>query len=222
MNAQVVVLDHIGDVAHAGTDRETGTMLMRLVDLLKTKQITALFTQLTKKDESTLDRSDLDISSLVDTWLFLRDIESSGERNRALYVLKSRGMAHSNQVREFLLTDHGVELVDVYVGTEGVLTGSARLAQEIRATAAESARAQSAESKRRERNRRREALEARISALRKEFEAAEEEFDAYDAEEAARMHSALESMQAMKKSRKADNGSAGTRNPGRERSAPRK
>ena len=98
-------------------------MLMRLIDFLKAQQITALFTSLTHGGDA-LEQSQAGISSLIDTWLLLRDIELGGERNRGMYVLKSRGMAHSNQIREFLLTDHGIELKDVYVGPEGVLTGS--------------------------------------------------------------------------------------------------
>ena len=96
---------------------------------LKSNQITALFTSLTS-NASILESTDVGISSLIDTWLLLRDIELSGERNRGMYVLKSRGMAHSNQIREFILTDHGVELREVYIGASGVLTGSARIAQE--------------------------------------------------------------------------------------------
>src|SRR5206468_1972502 len=93
---------------------------------------TALFTNLASPGEADLERTDLGVSSIVDTWILLRDIELGGERNRGMYVLKSRGMAHSNQIREFLLTDRGIELRDVYVGPEGVLTGSMRLAQEAR------------------------------------------------------------------------------------------
>jgi len=109
--------------------------MMLLVDFLKTQQITCMFTSLTRGGAA-LEHSEVGISSLIDTWLLLRDFESGGERNRGLHVLKSRGMAHSNQVREFLLTDHGVELRDVYVGAAGVLTGSARLTQEAQEKAA--------------------------------------------------------------------------------------
>ena len=93
-------------------------MLMRLIDYLKMQQITTLFTSLTSAGEC-LEQTEVGISSLMDTWLLLRDIEVDGERNRGLYILKSRGMAHSNQIREFLLTDHGVELLDVYLGPAG-------------------------------------------------------------------------------------------------------
>jgi circadian clock protein KaiC len=206
MNAQVLVLDHIGNLTRAGNEHETAIMLVRLIDFLKMKGITAIFAHMIARDEHVTDATDLDVSSLVDTWLSLRDIESNGERNRALYVLKSRGMAHSNQVREFRLTDHGVELVDAYIGMQGVLTGSARIAQEAHEKAAALEHEGTHRAKERERARKREALEARITALRKEFAAEEEESDALGAEETAREQVALEGRQAMTRSRKADNG----------------
>src|ERR1700722_1051329 len=97
---------------------------MRLVDFLKQKEITVMLTDL-KKAEA-LERTEEAISSLVDTWLVLRDIESNGERNRGLHILKSRGMSHSNQVREFFLSDTGVQIADVYLGPHGMIRGSAR------------------------------------------------------------------------------------------------
>ena len=106
-------------------------MLLRLVDFLKEEQITALLTTLTGGSDA-LEQTEVNISSLVDTWLLLRDIESGGERNRGLYILKARGIAHSNQIREFLLTSRGVELRDVYLGEAGLLTGSARVTQEAK------------------------------------------------------------------------------------------
>ena len=124
-----------------------------------------------------------DISSLIDTWLLLRDIESGGERNRGLYVLKSRGMAHSNQIREFRLTDHGVELLDVYLGPGGVLTGSARLAQEARERAEETLREQEIERKQAQVEAERKALEAQIAALQAKLTAAEQEMKLAAAQE---------------------------------------
>jgi circadian clock protein KaiC len=169
----VVVLDPIGNLTSAGTEIDTTAMLTRLMDYLKSEGITAFWTSLTSGSES--EKTDVGISSLVDTWLLLRDIELSGERNRAMYILKSRGMAHSNQIREFLLTDHGIELSDVYLGPEGVLTGSARQAQEARERASALTRAQEMEAVRRELQRKQEAMEARVTAMRKEFEAAQAE-----------------------------------------------
>jgi circadian clock protein KaiC len=87
------------------------SMFMRLVDNLKSRNITGLFTTLTLGGEA-LEETDLAISSLIDTWILLRVIETDDIRNRGVYILKSRGMAHSNRIRNFLLTDHGVELVD--------------------------------------------------------------------------------------------------------------
>ena len=127
----IVILDPINAFVMGENQTEVKTMLLRLVDFLKMKRITAFFTSLTSAGEN-MEITDVYISSLIDTWLLLRDIEIGGERNRGLYVLKSRGMAHSNQIREFKLTNHGIELLDVYVGPEGVLTGSARLSQETK------------------------------------------------------------------------------------------
>src|ERR1700722_14732536 len=198
-----VVLDPIGSLIQAGNRRDAHTMLIRLIDFLKQRQVTAFLTNLTSGGEA-LERTDVEISSIVDTWLFMRDIELDGERNRALYVLKSRGMAHSNQLREFLLTPQGVELMDVYVGPERVLTGSSRLSQEARETAAALARQQDAERKDRDRMRKREALEARIVALRKEFEVEEAEAETASTEDVSREEAIAENREAMSRSRQAD------------------
>jgi circadian clock protein KaiC len=165
---QVVILDPLNSFVFGGNETEVKAMLIRLVDFLKTKQITGFFTNLTAGGGA-LEQSEVAISSLIDTWLLVRDIEIGGERNRGMYILKSRGMAHSNQIREFLLTDHGVELRDVYVGESGVLTGSARLAQEAQEKAAMTTRNQEVELRRVELERKRTSLEAQIAALRAEF-----------------------------------------------------
>ena len=178
-------------------------MLIRLIDFLKEREVTAFLTNLTSGGEA-LERTDVEISSIVDTWLFVRDIELDGERNRALYVLKSRGMAHSNQLREFLLTPQGVDLLDVYVGPEGVLTGSSRLSQEAREKAAASARQQDAQRRDRDRRRKREALEARITALRKEFEVEEAEAETASEEDVSREAMIVDNREAMSRSRQAD------------------
>ncbi|MGB9361812.1 MAG: circadian clock protein KaiC, partial [Candidatus Sulfotelmatobacter sp.] len=206
---QVVVLDPVGSLIQAGNRRDAHVMLIRLIDFLKQKAITAFLTNLTGGGDA-MERTDVEISSIVDSWLFVRDIELGGERNRAMYVLKSRGTAHSNQLREFLLTERGVDLLDVYVGAEGVLTGSSRLSQEAREKAEALARQEEAERRNRERKRKREALEARIAALRKEFEAEEEEAATLDAQESARESILGEERNAMARSRRADepNGSS--------------
>jgi len=181
---QVVIYDPLNSFINGGNANEVKSMLMRLVDFLKTNQITGLFTSLTSGGDA-LEQSEVGISSLIDTWLLVRDIEIGGERNRGLFVLKSRGMAHSNQIREFLLTDHGVKLRDVYVGASGVLTGSARLAQEAQEQAGKLTRQQETEHRQLKLDRKRKALEAQIAALRAEFEAQETEtFDIIRQEQA--------------------------------------
>lgn len=200
---RVIVIDPISTLVQAGELRSATAMLTRLIDFVKGQQITALMTNLTESGAA-LEGTDVKVSSLVDTWLFLRDVEANGERNRALYVLKSRGMAHSNQLREFVLTDHGIQLLDVYVGPAGVLTGSSRLAQEAREKAASLARQQEMESRQRERKRKQEALEARILALRKEFEAEDREGQRLATEETERERVMTLDRDVMASSRKAD------------------
>jgi len=170
----IVILDPINTFVVGDKENEIKTMIMRIVDFLKASQITALFTSLTSNDNA-IESSDAGISSLIDTWILLRDIELSGERNRGMYVLKSRGMANSNQIREFILTGRGVELRDVYIGASGVLTGSARIAQEALEAAEVLTRKHDVEQKKRELERKRKALEARIAKLHADFESVESE-----------------------------------------------
>jgi circadian clock protein KaiC len=164
-----VVVDPITSLLAAGAAADVQPMLLRLIDFLKQRKLTALLTSLTSSG-GTAEASDVGISSIVDTWLLLREIELSGERNRGIYVLKSRGMAHSNQLREFRFTDSGIELADLYLGPAGVLTGSARLAQEAQEQSAAVTRRQQIERKQRTLERRGAALEAQITAMRAEFE----------------------------------------------------
>ena len=168
----VVVVDPVTNLLMVSTQNEVRSMLTRLVDFMKTQGITAIFTSLTAA--GALEASEADVSSLMDTWLLLKNIEVGGERNRALYVLKSRGMEHSNQIREFVLTDDGLRLLDVYLGPEGVLTGSARVSQEMREKAVVTFRRQELDTQRRELERKRRIFEARMIMLRAEFEAEEE------------------------------------------------
>jgi circadian clock protein KaiC len=169
----IVILDPITNLISAGTHAEVKVMLTRLIDFLKSGEITALFTNLTFGGTD-LGQTDVGISSLMDTWLLLGDYESNGERNHLIYVMKSRGMAHSNQIREFLFTDEGVQLLDVYVGPSGVQMGAARHAQETREKAEAVMRQQEIERTGRDIERKRQALELHIAALRTEFEAQEE------------------------------------------------
>ncbi|MFN0158343.1 MAG: circadian clock protein KaiC [Bacteroidota bacterium] len=168
----VAVLDPVNAFVLEQNQNEVKSMLLRLVDFLKMKQITAFFTSLTAADDN-IEITDVYFSSLIDTWVILRDLESGGERNRALHVLKSRGMVHSNQIREFLLTGRGIELLDVYVGAGSVLTGSARLSQESRDHAEQILRQQEILRKEVRLKHRRTAMEAQLIALRSEFEAEE-------------------------------------------------
>ena len=167
---RVVVLDPVSSLISVATQGDVQATLTRLVDYLKMQGITALLTSLTH-GRTELEQTDVEISSIVDTWLLLVTLESSGERNRGLYVLKSRGMGHSNQIREFLLTDHGVELVDVYAGPSGVVTGSARLTQEAEERAAALAHEQELERRERALARLRAAFDAEMASLRARFEA---------------------------------------------------
>ncbi len=192
---QVVIIDPISNFSNAGTAAEAEGMLLRLIDFLKSRQITAMFVHLTAGGNA-WEKTDVGVSSLTDTWILLRDIELAGERNRGLYVLKSRGMKHSNQIREFIVTGEGIKLEDVYVGPEGVLTGSMRAAQEDREKAALKAREEEFERKQRELARRRAVLEAQIAALRAEFEAAEEESNTVAEQDRARERQIEESRSA--------------------------
>jgi circadian clock protein KaiC len=170
----IVVVDPVTGLLHAGTESETRSILLRLIDFLKEKQITAVFTTLTS-GAIALEQTEIDISSLVDAWLLLRDIESGGERNRGLYILKARGIAHSNQIREFLLTNHGVELREVYLGEAGLLTGSGRVAQEAKDASAAMLAGQEIERKQVLVQRKRMVLDAQIAALQLDLETAEQE-----------------------------------------------
>ncbi len=161
----VVVIDPVTNLVDSGNERDVSAMLIRLMDFLKSRQITSLMTSLTHGSVSLMERSEVLISSLADSWLLLRTIEIGGERNRGLYVLKSRGMAHSNQIREFILSKKGVHLVDVYLGPGGVLTGSARLAQEAQEKAGEAVQQQETARRQAELERKRHELEARILTL---------------------------------------------------------
>ena len=202
-NARVVVVDPITSYISLGDTLEVKSMLSRLIDFFKAHQITAFFTSLTEGG-SALEQSEVGISSLMDTWILLRHIESNGERNRGIWVLKSRGMAHSNQIREFVFTDHGIELVDVYLGSAGVLTGTARAAQEAQEKAEALLRRRDLERKQRDLAHRKEALEAKIAALRAEFETEKEELEKDIIEQKQHEGVLEQDRAAMAKSRKAD------------------
>jgi circadian clock protein KaiC len=169
---QVVIVDQMSGLEPTGTPLELKEAMMRLIDFLKMKSITAMYTDLTA-DGSSPALTDTAISSLVDTWLILRDLEFNGERNRGLHILKSRGMAHSNQVREFIMSERGIELKDIYIGPNGMLTGSARVAQEARERAQQASRSEEVERQQLELKHKHDMLEGQIAALRAEFSAEE-------------------------------------------------
>jgi circadian clock protein KaiC len=168
----LVILDPITSLVTAGTSPETKSMMIRLIDFLKTRETTTFFTSLISGAETVGER-EVGISSLIDTWLSLQAVRSGGERNRTLTIIKSRGMDHSNQTAEYRLHDHGLELVDTYLGASSVLTGSARLAKEAEDQAAMVDESEEIAHKEKERERRRRSLEAQIAELREQFEAEE-------------------------------------------------
>lgn len=169
---QVVAVDPISNLAMERANIETKPTLMRLIDFMKTLEITAIFTSLTEGGSpiESIESSQAGVSSLMDVWLLLRNHEHNGERNRTIYVLKARGMPHSNQVREFVLSDKGINLVDVYLGEQGVLTGTSRINQEARERVAAEISRHEHERKLRQLAARRKALEAQIALLHAEVE----------------------------------------------------
>jgi circadian clock protein KaiC len=169
-----VVVDPIGILGAAGAQDDATLMLVRMLDLFKAKGLTTMLSNLTHGGEA-LEATSIAVSSMVDTWLLLKMLEGNGERNRTLYVLKSRGMSHSNQIREFLITSHGIDLVEPYIGPAGVLTGTARAGQELQDQLARDARRQEEERQQRLLERKAALLEQRIAALRAEFAAEEAE-----------------------------------------------
>jgi circadian clock protein KaiC len=164
-----IAVDPISNLTLERDEAEVKPTLMRLIDFLKQQQITTLFTSLTTGGITPED-SQVGVSSLMDTWLLLRNTEFNGERNRTIYVLKSRGMAHSNQVREFVLSDKGIDLVEAYLGPDRVLTGTACLAQETHERAAAELRKQDHELKLHRLASKQKAIEAQIAALQAEAE----------------------------------------------------
>jgi circadian clock protein KaiC len=165
----VVIVDPITNFLAVGEELETKAMLTRLIDFLKTREITAMFNSLTGSS-SEIEDSEVGVSSLMDAWVLVKNIESNGERNRGLYILKARGIGHSNQIREFRLTEHGMELIDAYVGGEGVVMGSARAAQAAREAAAALERQELQQRRQRELQRKQQAFEAQLLALKSQYE----------------------------------------------------
>ncbi len=173
---RTVILDPITNLITIGSMSEVKSMLIRLIDFLQNENITVMFTALVYSNEHRM-QTDEGVSSLVDAWILVRDIESNGERNRAIYIMKSRGMKHSNQVREFVITDKGLGLVDVYLGADGILVGSAREEQQLSEATQVQLRTHAVGRKDREVERKRLVLEAKIASLKEEFESVQDELN---------------------------------------------
>jgi circadian clock protein KaiC len=171
-----VIIDPITNLITGSAQKEVYSMLIRLMDYLKGRQITAMFTNLTINSDE-LEQTDIGISSLTDTWILCRDLEMNGERNRCVYILKSRGMPHSNQVREFVMTREGIRLVPPYIGSGVVLTGSSRVAQEAKEKSDALVQSQEIERRREALERKRTALDAQMNVLKMEFAAEEQELE---------------------------------------------
>jgi circadian clock protein KaiC len=182
---KVVVLDPITNLVTVGDPSQVKSILIRLIDFLQKEQITVMFTALTF-NHFVENQADEDVSSLVDTWLSVHDIENNGERNRAIYVMKSRGMKNSNQVREFLITDNGIEIVDVVIGPSGVLVGSEREAFQFEKNTGEVLRKNAVDRKNRQIQSRESILNAKIAKLKSEFEIVKDELNRIYVEEELR------------------------------------
>jgi circadian clock protein KaiC len=201
---QVVIVDPITNLISAGFASDAKLMLTRLLDYLKMEQITTLFTNLTSFASASLEHTDLGLSSLMDTWLFLRDVENNGERNRGLYILKSRGMAHSNQIREFVISDKGINLLDVYLQPGGFLMGTARQQKETQEKAESLTRQREIGRKQREYDLKRKTLEGQITHLQAELSADEKEFNRFRQEQRQAQEIAGKETLTVARMRKAD------------------
>lgn len=175
-----VIIDPISNLISVGTREEVKSMLTRLLDYLKSQMITIMSTSLITMGQI---ETEIGISSLMDSWIDLKAVETDGERNRTIDIVKTRGMEHSNQLREFILTDDGIKLVDVYLGPSGMLTGSARVSQIAREKALKLAREQEIGAKQRQIIRKKEIMEAKIAELKAQFEAEKQELDKLIAQE---------------------------------------
>jgi circadian clock protein KaiC len=200
---QIVIVDPVSNLTTVGSTVEVKSVLTRLFDYLKMSHVTTLLTDLVHAGNSR-EQTNEEISSLVDTWILLRDIEVNGERNRGLYILKSRGMAHSNQIREVLFSNRGIELVDVYLGPGGVLTGSARVAQEAKETSAASDYERKIVRKIHAQEGKCKAMEVKIEALRADFDLESEELQIMIATEKKKQKNLVAEQAEMARLRKAD------------------
>jgi circadian clock protein KaiC len=199
---RAVIMDPITNLTIVASNEEVKSVLMRLGDFFKNRKITSFFTNLTHPDQ--LEETSTGVSSLMDVWLLVLNVESYGERNRVFHILKSRGMAHSNQLQEFLITDSGIDLVDAYVGPDGVLTGLARVRQEAQEKAAALATQEELEHRRCVLDRKRQIMEAQVAALQAEISAEEEELQALKGKSKLQQKIAAEERERLAAARKAD------------------
>jgi circadian clock protein KaiC len=197
----LVVLDPISAFIDTADAREVQAMLLRMVDYLKSKGITAVFTHLAH--DQNVAQTDAGLSSLMDSWILLLNREVNGEFNRELYLLKARGTAHSNQVREFIMDGDGIRLTPPYLGEHGALTGSARRTEEARVRRAEVQRTAGHEAMQRRLDQRRRKVQAQIEALQAELEADEIEHQMAADAEATYLSQAQSDLAIITKSRKA-------------------
>lgn len=204
---KAIVIDPITNLIIAGQLGDVKSILLRLIDFVQSEGITTMFTAL-NLNTTTNEQTDEGVSSLVDAWITIRDIEANGERNHGMYIMKSRGMKHSNQVREFIITDQGLKLEDVYISAEGILTGSAREAQQLAEVTGMELRSHALTRKDREVDRKRKVLEATITSLREEFESVQDELNKTYLEDDLRKQIMEKNRSALslKRSNKATNG----------------
>lgn len=201
------IFDPVSNLLTIGTSDELRSALMRVLDKMKSDGITTLFTSLTTPEPEA--EANIGVSSLMDCWIVLRYIEAPGERNRVLYIVKSRGMAHSNQLREFVLTGDGVDLVDVYVGEGAVLTGSARIAQEMREATEEESRTTSFEQMARQLEAKRVAMKEQIADLKRQYASEAAKLAALRSDNSARLSLRDENRRRMGRARFADRAEKG-------------
>ncbi len=198
-----VIMDPITNLMAVGEPAEVKSMLTRMIDFLKNKGITAFFTSLTEGG-GPVEQTEVGVSSLMDTWLLLRNVEMGAERNRLLFILKSRGMAHSNQVREFRLTDTGIQLREVYVGPGAVLTGSARVMQEAKDKMQAVSERQSIARRRRELEQEQALAQAQLQALQLKTTSLDEEIHTLQREEQSRETTAAQEQTELARARGVD------------------
>ena len=205
---RVIAVDPISNLYPIGDDIQVRSMMMRLIDYAKSLQITGLFTNLSNDSDASeayaLEPTQMAVSSLMDAWLILKNVEGNGERNRVFSIIKSRGMAHSNQLREFVLSDKGIELLDLYKGSEGVLFGSARMAQESREVSDRLMRNEEIERKQRELDSKKLVMENEIALLRAKFAREEDEMKTVIGQDVYREKAAKTAMKEIAVQRKAD------------------